>query len=343
ARSWGYHTGQLDPSNIEKCRDDAEKALELENDLVEARVALGFYNYYCIGDYKEALSQFSMAAEMDPSNYQPPFYMAMVYRKMGDWKRSQDLIKKVIEEEPQDAIVLINIGSSYTYMHSYDTAIAFFQKATRVMPAWTGPYINMIEAYLLKDGNTVKAREVLDTVIARTGESQHYYKVLLNIYDGRYKDALNNLQSSTDDDFELPGMRYLMNGQVYRLAGNEQMTRSYYDSALVLYKMLIMDNPDDWYSYSCCGLTYAGLGNKTDAVIAGKTAVELASDDNLVKNDMIINLAKIYSMTGDYANAIRQVKYLISNPSWFSMNLLKVDPVWKKLAEEPEIKAMTRK
>jgi TolB-like protein/Flp pilus assembly protein TadD len=340
ARSWGYHTGQLDPSHIEKCRDDADSAFELENDLVEARVALGFYNYYCIGDYKEALSQFSMAAEMDPASYQPPFYMAMVYRKMGDWKRSQDLIKKVIEEEPQDALVLINMGSSYTYMHSYDTAIALLQNATEVMPGWSGPYLNMIEAYLLKDGNTVKARETLDTVIARTGERQQYYKVLLNIYDGSYKDALNDLQSSTDDDFNFPGVRYLLNGLVYSFVGNEHMTKSYYDSALVLFKMLIMDNPDDWYSYSCCGLAYAGLGNKTDAVIAGKTAVQLASDDYLVKNDMTINLTKIYAMTGDYANATRQVEYLKSNPSWFSMNLLKVDPSWKRLTESPEFKAI---
>jgi Flp pilus assembly protein TadD len=121
------------------------------------------------------------------------------------------------------------------------------------------------------------------------------------------------------------------------------MARSYYDSALVLYKMLIMENPDDCYSYSCCGLAYAGRGDETDAVIAGKTAVQLASDDNLVKNDMIINLAKIYVMTGDYSNAARQVEYLLRNPSWFSLNLLKIDPAWKSLSEMPEIKAMTKK
>ena len=343
ARSWGYHTGQLDDTHIAICKADADKAFDLDNDLAEARVALGFYNYYCIGDFREALTQFGMAAEMDPADYQPPFYMSMVYRKMGDWKRSQDLIRKVAEEEPQDAIVLINIGTSYSYLHSYDTAIAFFQKSAEVMPEWSGPYINMIEAYLLKDGNTVKAREVLDTVISRTGQRQLYYEVLLNIYDGRYNDALKDLQSSTESEFYVPGLRYLMNGLVYSLAGNELMMRSYYDSALVLYKQLIMVNPDDWYSYSCCGLAYAGLGNKTDAVIAGKTAIQLAGDDILARNDMIINLAKIYTMTGDYANAIRQVEYLISNPSWFSLNLLKVDPAWRRLAKDPEFKAITRK
>jgi len=343
ARSWGYYTGQLDPSHTDKCKADAERALELENDLPDARVALGFYNYYCIEDYHEALSQFSLAADMDPANYQPPFYMAMVYRKMGEWSRSQELLREVIEEEPQDALVLINIGSSFAYMHSYDTAIAFFRKATEVMPDWSGPYTNMMEAFILKDGNTVMARKVLDTVIARTGERQKYYKILLNIYDRKYEDALIDLQSSTDDDFDFPGLRFLMKGLVHNLMNNEQMKRMYYDSALVLFKTMILENPDDCYSHSWCGLAYAGLGNETDAVIAGKTAVQLASDDNLVRNDMIINLAHIYVMTGNLPEAIRQVEYLLTNPSWFSMNLIKIDPSWISLSEAPEFKVLSEK
>lgn len=342
ARSWGYYTGQLDTSQIAKCKADAEMAFDLENNLAEARVALGFYNYYCTGDYKEALSQFGMAKEMDPANYQPPFYMAMVYRKMGEWQKSQDLLAKVIEREPQDALALINIGTSYAYMHSYDSAITFFQKAVGVMPEWPGPYINMIESYLLKDGNTFMARKVLDTLMARTGTRDQYYEILMNLYDGKYKNALNDLQSSSDDDFELPGMRYLMNGLTYSLMNNEPMTRVYYDSALVLYKRLILENPDDCYSYSCCGLAYAGLGNQTDAVIAGKTAVQLASDDNLARNDMIINLAQIYVMTGNYPEAIQQIEYLLTNPSWFSLNLIKVDPSWKSLYESPEFKVVRK-
>lgn len=343
ARSWGYHAGQLDPSHIEKCKADADRSLELDKDMAEAWVALGFYNYYCIGDNYEALTSFSKASELSPSRYQPLFYMAMVYRRMGDWIRSQDLIRKVIAEEPQDALVLINIGTSYTYMHSFDTAIAFFQKASEVMPDWSGPYSSLLETLIMKDGNTVKAREVLDTIIARTGEKQLYYKVLLDIYDRKYNKAVVDVQSSTDDDFGMPGLRYLMTGLAYSLIDNERMTRLYYDSALVLYKRQVMENPEDWYSFSCCGLAYAGLGNKTDALIAGKAAVELASEDNLVKNDMIINLAKIYAMSGDKAEAIREVKYLLNNPSWFSVNLLKVDPAWGNLYDDPEIRSLTRK
>jgi Flp pilus assembly protein TadD len=111
----------------------------------------------------------------------------------------------------------------------------------------------------------------------------------------------------------------------------------------VLFKRLILENPDDSYSYSCCGLAYAGLGNETDAVIAGKTAVQLTLDDYLIRNDMIINLAQIYVMTGNYQEAIKQVEYLLNNPSWFSINLLMTDPSWMNLRETREFKDMTKR
>ncbi len=342
ARSWGYYSHQLDDTHVPKCKADADRAFALDRNLPDARIALGFYNYYCVEDYREALSQFSLAAEMDPSDYQPSFYMAMVFRRLGEWQKSQDLLRKVIIDEPQDALVLINIGTSFAFMHSFDTALVHFRKAINVLPEWPGPYINAIDACLLKDGNTGEAREVLDSLLAKTGKTDNYYRILLNIYDGRYSDALTDLKSSSNDDFESPGLRYLMSGLTCSLLDDIQMTMAYYDSALMTYKKLILENPEDSYSYSLCGLAYAGLGNATDAVIAGKTAVQLAGGETLMKQDMIVNLAKIYAMTGNYPEASRQVEYLLTNPSWFSLNLIRIDPSWKKLSETPEFKTMIR-
>mgnify|MGYP000845359369 CR=1 FL=1 len=343
ARSWGYYSGQLDETHVDECKADADRAFELDNNLAEAFIARGFYNYYCVGDFNEALSQFSRAAETDPANFQPLFYMAMVCRKKGEWQRSQELIRKVISKEPRDALVLINIGTSYALMHSFDSALIFFRKSIDALPEWPGPYLNTMEAYMLRDGNTARARGVFDTLKARTGHTDAYYSSMLDICDGRYHDALALLQSSANDGFESPGLRYLMAGLAYSLINNKQMAASYYDSALVMYKMMILDNPDDFYSYSCSGLAYAGLGNATDAVIAGKTAVQLAGDNSLMKQDMILNLAKIYAMTGNYTEALRQVEHLLTQPSWFSLKLFNTDPVWKKVSETPEFRGLEEK
>ena len=325
ARSWGYHTGQLDTSHFALCKADAEKAFEIEKDLVDARIALGFYYYYCAEDYQKALDHFTAASEIDPANYQPPFYKAMVYRKMGEWNKSQDLIRKTIEKDPQDVLVLINIGSSYTYLHSYDTAITFYRKTIDVMPSWSGPYGSLIETLVLKHGNTFEARKVLDSMYLRTGVTDYYHRALLDIYEGKYQNAIEEMLSCPDDGYNYPGAKYLTIAWAYNLMIDKQLAGTYSDSALVLYKQLIIEYPKSYYAYSGCGLAYAGSGNTIDAIIAGNTAVELASDDSMAKSDAIFNLAKIYIMAGDFTSATRYVDYLLKNPSAFSLDLMKVE------------------
>ena len=343
ARSWGLRSGQLDASHIEKCKADADMALSIENELAEARIALGFYYYYCTRDFHEALTHFRLAAELDPDNYQPLFYMAMVYRMTGDWGRSQELIKKVIGADPQDALILNNIGLSFHYLHSYDSAMIFYRKATEIMPYFSPSYVNMVNTSINKDGNITEARKLFDSVSARTGVSEKYLNINFLIYERRYADALEEVLTSTDADFGNPGLVHLHAALIYRLLNDHKMARVYNDSALMMFKSLIMEDPDNYYAYSCSGIAYAGSGNITDAVIAGKTAVELAGDDYLVMSDMRFNLAMIYILAGDIQNALREVEWLLNNPSDLSPGFIKKDPVWSILSEVPDYKTLIRK
>ena len=90
----GFLCQQLDSTYIGKCKRDIDKALSLESDLPDAHIASGFYYYYCDEDFDKALIHFSKAAELDPGNYEPLFYMALVYRRMGYWKESQSLFTR---------------------------------------------------------------------------------------------------------------------------------------------------------------------------------------------------------------------------------------------------------
>jgi tetratricopeptide (TPR) repeat protein len=201
----------------------------------------------------------------------------------------------------------------------------------------------MVEACIHKNGNITEAKKLFDSVSARTGISEKYMRINFSIYEGRYADALDKVLTSADSELGSPGSVYLTAGLLYRLLNNHEMARMYNDSALMVYKSLIMDDPHNSYAYSCSGIAYAGSGNATDAVIAGKTAVELAGDDFLTRSDMILNLALIYILAGDLPEAIRQVEWLLNNPSNFSPGFVNVDPIWKILLEVPEYKALTGK
>ncbi|TAL59558.1 MAG: hypothetical protein EPN88_17150 [Bacteroidetes bacterium] len=342
AFSWGYFTRQFDTTCFQKCRKDISKALEIDKDLTDAQIALGFYYYYCEIDYQKALVHFNRAAIKDPENYQPVFYMAMVYRRMGDWGKSQSLISRVIQQNPQVALFLTNIGLSYIYLHKYDSALIYHQKAIDIMPGWSSPYVNKIETHVLKEGNTTEARSVLDDAIKNTGERLQYIKIMLDIYDGKLKDALYETDHSVPGDFKVKGEKYLVYAKIYHLLNNPNIARIYYDSALVsFYTDNMVEKSAEIHSLTAIAL--AGYGNKDKAIEEGKLAIDLSIKNKMEESNMRISQARVYTMVGDYDNAIISIEYLLENPACFSDKLLQLDPVWKPLYSKPEYQLMLKK
>ena len=59
--SWAYHSFDPVPARRNKARLMAEKALQLDPDLPEGQLALGFSFYYGDRDYASALKHFELA------------------------------------------------------------------------------------------------------------------------------------------------------------------------------------------------------------------------------------------------------------------------------------------
>jgi serine/threonine-protein kinase len=346
ARAWGYYTRQVDSTHIGKCLEDIRKASEINKDLPEIQIALGFYYYYCRKDLDKALVFFGIAADKSPKDYEPLFYMAMVYRRKGEWEKSQELIKKVAALDPQEALYFTNIGMTYTYFHNYDSALIFHKKAIDVMPSWSSSYTNMIETLLLK-GNIPEAKALLDTAINKTGRNFIELKILLNIYDRRYADALQEAEKSHKADFRIEGKKYLYIANINSYLKNFENAVIYYDSALVSFNNDLKNDKDNFEIHSCLGIAYAGKGDKANAINEGKKAVDLIKYNNFDKSDMILDLARIYTMTGEFDLAVNTIDYLMQTPMnipcCFSIGLLQLDPVWEPLYNQPVYKTWLKK
>lgn len=338
SRSWAYFLGILpDQGNVEKCKDDIDRALKIDPHLAEAQNALGFYNYYCKDDYQKALECFSLASDLDPGNWQPIFYMAVVYRATGEWVKSQTLLNKVLKYNPQDALILTNIGISYTYLRDYDSAMIFQDMAIKIMPDWSAPYTNKINTLLLKEGSTKKARLIMDTAIKKTGSKFQKTGITLDIFDLKFNEALIKTELSDSSAFVDQGDKFLHFATIHNFLGHPDLGKMYFDSALVFFEKKIKEDPKSPYWFIQIGHTWAGLKNASKAIEAGKKAVEL-SGDILIKYDMLIELAMIYITCKDYKNGIRQIEELLKAPSYLSVNILKLDPVWKPIHNKPEFK-----
>lgn len=335
--------GSKEQENIIKCKEDIEKALAIDPELLEAQMALGFYYYFCKQNYSEALIHFKIASDRDPENWEPLFYMAMVHRRYGNWTMSRSLMTKVLKYNPQDALILTNIGLSYDYLKDYDTALIYHDKAIKVMPNWESPYINKIETLVRKNGSTDEARKLIDTAINNTGRSFIKMKIMFDIYDGKYESALYNteriLNTTKLSDYTFPnnyGEKLILCANINNLLDRPEAAREYFGKALVILRSDLLTNPDDPEIYSNTGIAYAGLMKRLKAVESGERALKLTENNALYMSHRRRDLAQIYVMVGDYERSLKQIEELLKNPSCFSLELMKLDPIWKPLIYLPQ-------
>ncbi len=97
--------------------------------------------------------------------------------------------------------------------------------------------------------------------------------------------------------------------------------------------------------HSALGLVYARLGNKEKAIAEGKKGVELLPVKKEAWRGYFkeLDLAKIYTIVGEYDLAIQKLDYLLSIPGELSVPYIKIDPIWKDLLDLAQMKEVFKK
>ncbi len=344
-RAWGYQAHHFSAKDhMEKCRNDIEHAVKFDKNLTEAKIAYGFYYYYFVKDYSKALEYFTEASIKEPENSQNNFYIALVLRAQGKWEQSQTLIKEVVKYNLQDPLFLTNIGLSYQSLHKYDSAIYYHNKAIQIMPRWSAPYQNKIDALILRDGNTREAEIVLDSAVNNTtGGKFKRQTIFFDLYNRKFDEALLKADNTDLSDFLDQGDRYLILASIYNSLNEPYFATQHYKSAFDFFNEKLKDDPENPGLLSFVGVSAAGLNDRLKAVEAGQKAIKLAEYNYSEKSWRTEDLAQIYTMLGEYDNAIELLEQLLKNPSDISIKLLQIDPVWKPLQGKSEFKKMLEK
>ena len=134
----------------------------------------------------------------------------------------------------------------------------------------------------------------------------------------------------------------LVLAQAYTLAGQADAARASFTEARDALLAEASGRPGDHRLHAALGLAYAGLGQKREAMAAARHSTELlpVAKDAYFGWIPVQRLAETAVDVGDFGAAFTALEQLLSNPTAFSIHLLKLDPVWDPLRADPRYAAL---
>jgi serine/threonine protein kinase/predicted Zn-dependent protease len=332
---WDYYdrTG----SRLVLARQAIDRALEINPNLPEAKLALGIY-YYSQMEYEPALDLFLEVLRYQPNNIEAIAAVAGVYRHTGILEKAAEQYKLAFKLDPRSCIRAFDVGLTYGMMRKYPEAIKYLTQANDLTPDWPMAYILKAWLYLFWKGDIIEASEVLKSASAKANlEQSEYYWWLLRIVENDYQKAIAETRLKTDTT-----SYYLQLARLYRLSNQDELQKIYSDSARSILESKVSNEPENARFQSQLGLAYAGLGNKELAIEHGLKAISIIppSKEAIYSLFFLANLGEIYVLVGQPDKAIDQLEYSMRIPGFISAPYLKLDPVWRSLQDNPRFQKL---
>lgn len=336
-----------DEGRLAEARAYIEKAFELRPDLPDAHIALAFYYYWGFLDYDKALEIFESLQKARPNI--SPELVGYIKRRQGKWEESLRLMKEAFKLNPRYSQLAYEIGLSNLGMRQYKQAEEWFDEALSISPDRLSPQLGKVGICVLSKGDTQGARTLLKTMPSHPLTDYMWFTI--GMIDRNYQEVLDRLASLSFDSYQ--GQQFYFNkdllyASVYHMLKDPARQRIHAESARQKIEKIIREHSGDPRHHAALGLAYAYMGRKDEAVREGNLAVTLhpVSKDAAAGPIYILNLARIYTLVGEYNQAILQLEYLISIPSseylWqlVSVPLLKIDPMWDPLHNHPGFQSL---
>ena len=181
-----WYRVDISDSRISMSKNAIDKAMELKPNNAVVRMALGTYYYHGFRDYGKALAEYTKARDLAPSNSFSHFYIAMIYRRLGDFERSIEANEKAVEMDPLSKVMIQNLGQTYNAVRRYDEAWPSIERILSIN-ANAETILWVKSQILISQGKLKKAREVAE---GDKSLSTLVHQVKINYYLNDYESLI---------------------------------------------------------------------------------------------------------------------------------------------------------
>jgi serine/threonine protein kinase/Flp pilus assembly protein TadD len=338
-----YWTG-LDhvPARLDLASAAVQTALRLGPEAGEAHLALAIYYYYGFRDYGRARNELAIARDTLPNDAEVFLYKGFIDRREGHWDDATRNLERALELDPRNLFTLQQVALTYLAQRRYQHAIRIYDRTLTAFP--NDPLTRITRAQILLHWKAdIKPYQItLASVVAehpRLAPDVDYpdYALCERNAAAAVRTLRNYPRDGLSTDYGVNCPHAYWEGVVARWQGDSAKAQSAFMAARNEVEETLAKEPDFAAATSLLGVIDAGLGRKEDALREGRRACELLpiSKDAISGMALAINLAQIYTWTGENDRAIEQIAAVERIPNTLSYGLLKLHPYWDSLRGDP--------
>jgi serine/threonine-protein kinase len=352
--SWIVHTFESTPARRDKARTLAQRAIQLQPELPEAHLALGFASYYVDTDYDAAAKEFAIAQRGLPNEAEAYLALGAIQRRQGRWTESTANFEKAASLSPKDVWVLQNLAQNYEVLRDFAAANRTIDRALDADPTALGAWEIKAKLGIEEKGDFSAAEKAFAVAekLPKTPEIQTRLtigRVSLYFFQRKFADAAREAENVADDRITpFPGAlcgKYISIGSAKKAMHDEAGAREVFLKAKKFAEGETTQNPDDAPAHARLAEALAWLGDKDGALAEIKHAMELLpeSKDAFSGPEIAATAAEIHAIFGDAGGAVPILDGLLQRPSNITVAVLKLNPVWDSIRNDPRFKALIDK
>ncbi|PYK89786.1 MAG: hypothetical protein DME35_07835 [Verrucomicrobia bacterium] len=352
--SWLVHSFERTAERRQKARTLAQQALQLQPDLPEAHLAMGFSLYYGDNDFEGALKEFEIAQRGLPNEAEGYLALGSIQRRMGKWPESNASLEKAAILNPKDSWVLQNLALSYATLRDFGAANKTIDRGLKVSPDNLGLWEIKAKLAVAEKGDLSVSEKAFQAAksIPMNDETKLRIaggRVDVFLLERKYQEALQEAESLSDGLLSgipqaLCGKYYLI-GFARKALHDEAGARAALLKAKDLVEVLLKQSSDSPDLHIQLAKVLAYLGEKDAALTEARRATEILpeSKDAFGGPEITEGVAEVYATVGENARAIELLEGLLSRPSPVTVALLKLSPAWDPLRKDPRFQALIDK
>jgi TolB-like protein/Tfp pilus assembly protein PilF len=340
---------RVDTARPDVAKTALEHAQKLQPNSPETLLALGYYQYWVLGDYRLAKATFLLVNKLLPGSSEVAWALSAVNRRIGKWDESLAWVEQALAQDPRNGELITTAVWTYEMLRQFPKALKLYDRAMDIV-ASDPDLLSAAAGVYQAEGDLEQAAKFLSDVTAETPfEGAFFIKINQLRLERNHQEAVRLLQARLAQ-FQFTseinkGITQVQLAFAQRFGGDTAGARVTAEQARNTLERLCKNQPDNYNFAAWLALAYSALGEKDSALKEAERAITLlpSAKDAVDGPGAEENLALVQAFFGENSRAISTLRRLLQTP--FESQLygpmplttafLRLDPLWDSLRDDP--------